>query len=152
MLRHSSMTGVMKNGFKSAFFDTAPFIYLIEGHPQFAPIVRDIFIHCQTNSVRLVTSVLTGLEFKTKPVQNNRMDIVNAFDELVLEAQIMTVPITAEVVEKALSLQARLFSLKAMDSMQLGAATIHRYDAFITYDKRLTQLNHLQIITLDQWK
>ena len=142
----------MKTGFKSAFLDTAPFIYLIEGHLQFAPIVRDMFIYCQSHSVRLTTSVLTTLEFKTKPLRDNRMDVVNAFDSLLADLQITIVPITTQVVEKALDLQTQLHSLKAMDSMQLGTASVHQCDAFITNDKRLTQLNKLQIITLDQWK
>ncbi|WP_020605940.1 type II toxin-antitoxin system VapC family toxin [Spirosoma spitsbergense] len=142
----------MRTGFKSAFFDTAPFIYLIEGHIQFAPIVRDIFVYCQSHSVQLTTSVLTTLEFKTKPLRNNRTDVVNAFDSLLADLQIMIVPITTQVVEKALDLQTQLHSLKAIDSMQLGAASFYQCDAIITNDNRLTQLNQLQIITLDQWK
>ena len=142
----------MRSEFKSAFFDTAPFIYLIEGHLQFAPVVKDIFIYCQANSVRLTTSVLTGLEFKTKPMRSNRMDVVDAFDQLVSETHMQVVTITDEIIEKALYLQTQLLSLRAMDSMQLGAAAVHQCDVFITNDKRLTPINQLQIITLDQWK
>ena len=142
----------MRSEFKSAFFDTAPFIYLIEGHLQLAPVVKEIFIYCQTNSVRLTTSVLTGLEFKTKPMRSNRMDVVDAFDQLVTETHMQVVTITDEIVEKALYLQTQLLSLRAMDSMQLSAAAVHQCDVFITNDKRLTPINQLQIITLDQWK
>lgn len=119
------MKGAMKTDFKSAFFDTAPFIYLIEGHLQFAPVVKDILTYCQRKSVQLTTSVLTGLEFKTKPLRDNRMDVVHAFDELMAESQMQVVSITAEVVKKALSLQMQIISLRAMDSMQLGAAAVH---------------------------
>lgn len=80
------------------------------------------------------------------------MDVVSAFDNLVADMQMTIVPITAEVVENALYIQNQLHSLKAIDSMQLGAATVYRCDTFITNDKRLAQLNQFQIITLDQWK
>jgi predicted nucleic acid-binding protein len=140
------------NGFKSAFLDTALFIYLIEGHPQFAPIVKDILIHCRNQSVLLTTSVLTGLEFKIKPLRANRTDIISAFDELIAESNIKVIAITAEVIENALSLQTQLLSLKALDSMQLGAAVVHQCDVFMTNDKRLAPINKPQIITLDQWK
>ena len=142
----------MKNEFRSAFFDTAPFIYLIEGHLQLAPIVKDIFIYCQNQSVRLTTSVLTGLEFKTKPMRSNRIDVVDAFDELIAETQMQVVPINAEIIETALYLQTQLLSLRPMDSMQLGAAVVHQCDVFITNDKRLASITKPQIITLDQWK
>ena len=79
------------------------------------------------------------------------MDLVNAFDTFINEAYIQIVPVTAEVVINALKLQNQLVSLKAMDSMQLGAAVTHQCDVFITNDKRLSQLKQLQIITLDQW-
>lgn len=140
------------NGFKSAFLDTAPFIYLIEGHLQFAPIVKDILTYCQNHAIVVTTSVLTGLEFKTKPLRANRMDVVNAFDELVAVSHMNVVSITAEIINEALSLQTQLLSLRAMDSMQLGAAVVHQCDVFITNDKRLSPINKPQIITLDQWK
>lgn len=137
--------------FKSAFLDTAPLIYLIEGHPQFASVVKDILIYCQQQSVSLTTTVLTELEFKTKPIRENRIDIVQAFDELLVDSHMQMVSITSEITSKALNLQQQLLSLKAFDSLQLGAALVHQCDVFITNDKRLIQLNQPQIITLDQW-
>ena len=101
----------MKTDFKSAFFNTALFIYLIEGHLQFAPVVKDILIYCQSHSVQLTTSVLTGLKFTTKPLRENRMDVIRAFDEIMTESHMQVVSITAEVVKKALSLQTQLISL-----------------------------------------
>lgn len=100
------------NGFKSAFLDTAPFIYLIEGHLQFAPIVEDILIYCQNHAVIITTSVLTGLEFKTKPLRANRTDILSAFDELIAISHMNVVSITTDIVNEALRLQTQLVSLK----------------------------------------
>ena len=140
------------NGFKSAFLDTAPFIYLIEGHLQFAPVVKDILIYCQNHAVVVTTSVLTGLEFKTKPLRANRLDVLSAFDELISVSHINVVSITAEIIHEALILQTNLLSLRARVSMQLGAAVVHQCDVFITNDKRLASITKPQIITLDQWK
>lgn len=140
------------NGFKSAFFDTAPFIYLIEGHSEFAPIVKDILTYCQNNAVIVTTSVLTSLEFKIKPLRANRIDIISAFDELIAVSHMNVVPITADIINEALLLQTQVLSVRAMDSMQLGAALIHQCNVFITNDKRLAPINKPQIITLDQWK
>ena len=152
MLKRSSMTGVMKSDFRSAFFDTAPLIYLIEGHPQFASLVQSILTYCQAHSVLLTTSALTGLKFKAKPMRNNRLDVVQVYDALITDFNITQVPVTTEVVENALHLQLKLLSLKAMDTMKLGAALTHGRAVSITNDKRLNQLNHPNIITLDQWK
>ncbi|WP_365981605.1 PIN domain-containing protein [Spirosoma sp.] len=76
---------------------------------------------------------------------------MQAFDQLLVDSRMQKVSITTEIVSKALNLQQKLFSLKAFDSLQLGATLVHNCDVFITNDKRLIQLNQPQIITLDQW-
>lgn len=82
----------------------------------------------------------------------NRLDVVQAFDEFITDLRINLAPITSEVVEKALYIQSQVLSLKAMDALQLVTALAYGSTVFITNDKRLNQLNHPTIITLDQWK
>jgi hypothetical protein len=47
--------------------DTAPFIYLIEEHPQYLPIVRPVFKAIAAGTLPAVTSGLTLLETLVQP-------------------------------------------------------------------------------------
>ena len=49
--------------------DTAVFIYLIEGHPEFAPMVRPLFEAADGGDVELVTSGVTLLEVLVVPLR-----------------------------------------------------------------------------------
>ena len=49
--------------------DTAPFIYLIEEHPQYLPIVRPVFKAIAAGTLPAVTSGLTLLETLVQPYQ-----------------------------------------------------------------------------------
>lgn len=48
---------------RKVFVDTAPFIYLIEGHPQFASKVERYFDDGVDKDLVFVSSVITYLEF-----------------------------------------------------------------------------------------
>ena len=74
-------------------------------------------------------------------MRENRMDLVQAYDELLFESRIRSVAITADIIIRALDLQTKMISLKALDSLQLGSALAYHCDVFITNDKRLLQLN-----------
>ena len=56
------------SGIRSLAVDTAPFIYLVESHPQFAPIMRGVIRHAERGELSLVTSVLTLTEVLTLPL------------------------------------------------------------------------------------
>ena len=60
--------GAMKD-FKSAFVDTAVFIYLLEDHPAFGEKAEKFFKDAHVAKSQLSTSVLSYLEFCVKPFQ-----------------------------------------------------------------------------------
>lgn len=69
----------------SAYFDTSPFIYLVEGHPQFERVVAQFIQQGVTDGILFNTSVLTAMEFGVKPLQLGRPDLLRKFDELLVE-------------------------------------------------------------------
>lgn len=73
----------MKTAFKSAFVDTALFIYLLEDQPVFAESTERFLNFCHTNQVNLVTSILTYLEFCVKPYREHRLDLVQKYHEMI---------------------------------------------------------------------
>jgi hypothetical protein len=55
------------SGVRRLAVDTAPFIYLLEGHPQFGPQVRSVVEHAESAGLALVSSVLTLTGVLTLP-------------------------------------------------------------------------------------
>ena len=60
------------------FFDTAPFIYLIEKNPSYHRQVIDFVIRAAKLDLLFVTSVISYLEFSVKPERENRQDLVTS--------------------------------------------------------------------------
>jgi len=58
------------------FIDTAPFIYLIESHPDFADKVINLISESTINGDSLITSVITLMEFGVKPERGGRQDVI----------------------------------------------------------------------------
>lgn len=54
--------------------DTAPFIYLIERHPRYHPIIRPLFESLAAESLVGTTSVITLLEVLVQPLRQGRED------------------------------------------------------------------------------
>ena len=106
----------------SAYLDTSPFIYLVEGHPRFAPAVVSFVQQCVADNTSLSTSVLTIMEFGVKPLQLGRTDLVQIFDELLRELRFEVQPITREIAFSAAQLRASYPFLKSLDALHLAAA------------------------------
>ncbi len=54
-------------------FDTAPFIYFVERHPVYLPIIRDIVIKIDQGTVQGYGSVITLTEVLVHPKRNGKI-------------------------------------------------------------------------------
>ena len=96
----------------------------------------------------LLFAPLSYGEILVKPLQENRLDLVQAYADLF--KQIVCLSIDTLVAQKFAALRAE-HKLKAPDALQLAAAHIGGASAFITNDERLTRYSSpaLEIHTLD---
>ena len=101
------------------FFDTSPFIYLIENHPEFYSKAFDMIAKASNNNVQFCTSVLTFAEYCVKPEQINRQDLISEFEDLLKNLEFTVAKITLHTVKIAYKLRAKYSFLKAMDALQL---------------------------------
>ena len=122
------------------YFDTSPFIYLVEGHPQYAQVVARFIQQCVADGVSFSTSALTVMEFGVRPLQLGRTDLLQQFDELITELSFQVPSITAEIAFSAAQLRASYPFLKALDALHLAAAQSLGCDTFLTNDKQLVQI------------
>ena len=128
--------------------DTVPFIYLIEEHPRFLPVVEPLFTAIDAGALRGVTSALTLLETLVVPYRVGDGPLAERYEALLTRSRgIRLVDLDRSLFRAAAQLRARL-GLKTPDALQVAAALIDRCSAFITNDRRFPSIPGLRILQL----
>lgn len=137
-------------GSEKVFFDTAPFIYLIEDNPKYAKNVANyIADQIILFESRLFTSVITIAEFSVKPKRNSELGIIEKFKSKLREHQFVIVDITEHIAELSAELRAKYFSIKNFDALQLATAISSGCNKFLTNDHELKQEKEITVILID---
>ncbi len=126
--------------------DTAPIVYVLEDHPNFASIFRPIFELHEAGQVRLAITTITLAEVLTGPLA--------VADEALAERYRATlkswfvVDLDAAIAESAARLRATL-KLKLGDAVQAASALAIDADALVTHDRDFSRLRSLRVIGID---
>ena len=134
------------------FIDTAPFIYLIEEHPRYLPVVKPLFESLDRGELRAVTSVITLLEAIVHPLRMPDSILASTYLEVFQSASGLDLwTVGPNVAVEAASLRATNPSLRAPDAIQLSVARLAGASLFITNDRRLAGLSDLRTIVVEDW-
>ena len=126
------------------YLDTSPIIYLIEQIQPFATAVRN---KLSTAGIVLITSELTRLECRVKPLRESNAKLLTDFDDYFLFTIAELIPLTRDIVDRATEIRAQ-FNFKTPDSLHLAAAMIAHCDVFFTNDQRLSRFTGIRIEAL----
>ena len=136
----------------SVFIDTAPIIYYIEAHPQYGPIVKDLFHSIQTGKVAAFSSVITLTEVLPKPVEAGDERLARTFLEfLKFGKNVSLLEISEGIAERAGRLRGKYPRLKTIDAVQIAAAIDVEADAFLTNDKNLRRIKEAKVVILEDY-
>ena len=129
--------------------DTVIWIYEVEAHPVFGPVVHPFFAdRLGTGRNRAGSSLLALGELLVQPLALGRLDIADAYKAyFTLGANFAVWEVTREVVERAADLRAR-YRLKMMDALHMANAIVQRADLFLTNDESLGRVSELHVVTL----
>lgn len=128
--------------------DTATFIYFLEEHPTFGPIVEPLFVSLDEGRMAGVSSELTLLEVLVRPLAEGREDLASAYRRLLLDSESLLLhPIDRAVLEEAARIRAR-YRFRSPDAIQLATARLAGADAFVTNDARLRLFADVPVIVL----
>jgi len=139
-------------GNKAMFFDTAPFIYFIEGNEQYCMKVRNIIGECLNQKIKIITSTITYAEFCIKPYQLGKFELINIFDDLISELKINVIEINRDIAKRAAKLLSEHFFFKSMDAIQLAVCLNYKCSIFLTNDKQLKKIQSINSMLIDDWK
>lgn len=126
--------------------DSAPIIYVLEGHPEFAAVFRPVFEAHDEGLVRLAVTTVTLAEVLTGPI--------SAHDEVLTERYRATlkswfvVDLDAEIAESAARLRAAS-KLKLADAVQAASSLAIGADALVTHDRDFSALRDLRVLGVE---
>lgn len=139
-------------GVRRLAVDTAPLIYLVEGHRQFGPPVRSVIERAEEGDLVLVSSVLTLTEVLTLPFSKGATEIADAYKALLLQTPYLRLePIGPQVAESAARLRAQ-HRLTTPDAIQLAVAQEAGCEAFLTNDLGLRRVEAPTVLVLSDFQ
>jgi predicted nucleic acid-binding protein len=131
--------------------DTAIFIYLIEEHPTFLPLIEPLFREADEGRRELVTSALTLLEVLVVPYRSGDQLLAARYEAILMRSRgIRLTEISRDHLRAAAQLRAST-GVKTPDSLQLIAAFAGKCKAFLTNDRDLPTLPGIRIVQLSSY-
>ena len=123
--------------------DTAPWIYLLQDHPDFAPRFEGLFEAAEEGRIELALSTITLAEVLTGPYKAGEMALAKRYEKALGAYQIM--PFSAVVAIQAAQLRAQ-YGLKLPDAAQLATALDMGAAALVTHDRDFSAVQGLPIL------
>lgn len=123
--------------------DTAPWIYLLEDHPEFAPRFAGLFDAAEQGLLRLALTPITVAEVLTGPFKAGQTALAKRYETAL--AQYTLVPLSATVASLAAQLRVQ-YLLKLPDAIQLASALDMGVAAMVTHDRDFATVEGLPIV------
>jgi predicted nucleic acid-binding protein len=128
--------------------DTAVFIYLLEEHPTFLPVVLPIFQAADRGEIEIVSSGITLLEVLVVPYRAGDLDLAERYEALLTRSRgVRLIGVDPVQLRTAAQLRA-VHGVRTPDALQLAAALTTRCSALVTNDRRFPDVRGLPIVQL----
>jgi predicted nucleic acid-binding protein len=131
--------------------DTAVFIYFIEEHKRFLPLILPIFREADEGKRQVVTSALTLLEVLVVPYRAGNRALAQRYEALLTRGRgVQLVDLSHDHLRAAAHLRAST-AVKTPDALQLVAAIGAGCKTFVTNDRRLPAISGLRVVELSSY-
>jgi predicted nucleic acid-binding protein len=130
----------------SVLVDTAPWIYVLESHPQLADRFVGLFEAAAKGHVLIALSTITLAEVLTGPFKAGQTALAKRYEKALLQYRV--VDVSTPIAALAAQLRAQ-YRLKLPDALQLATALDMGATALVTHDRDFSQVSGLDILTGD---
>jgi predicted nucleic acid-binding protein len=138
----ASIWGGLSEG-ATVLVDTAPWIYLLEDHAEFAPLFVGLFEAAERGQIQLALSTVTWGEVLTGPLKAGQMALAKRYEAALGVYQV--VPLSAAVASLAAQLRVQ-YRLKLPDAVQLASALQIGAAALVTHDRDFSAVQGLPVL------
>jgi predicted nucleic acid-binding protein len=140
------MTGPAGPAVADVYLDACCFIYLVEGQPQWRTAI-DSRLRGLGPDARVVTSQLSRLECRTKPVREGDQGLLARYDALFTASRVAVLDLSAAVVDGATTLRAK-YGFKSPDALHLASAVECGAVVFWTGDASLARCGEVPVLVI----
>ena len=123
--------------------DTAPFIYVLEAHPQFAAQFLGLFEAAARGDLNIALSTITLAEILTGPFKAGQTALAKRYEKSLCLYNV--VPVSTPIAALAAQLRAQ-YRLKLPDALQLATALDIGASAFVTHDRDFSAVTGVTIL------
>ena len=138
----ASLWGGLSEG-ATVLVDTAPWIYLLEDHDEFAPRFVGLFEAAERGQIQLALSTVTLAEGLTGPYKAGQTALAKRYETALSAYQV--VPLAAAVASLAAQLRVQ-YRLKLPDAVQLASALDIGAAALVTHDRDFSAVQGLPVL------
>ena len=124
--------------------DTAPWIYVLEDHPVFAPRFTGLFEAAELGRIQLALTTITLAEVLTGPFKAKQTALAKRYEKTL--GRYHVVPMSAQVAAMAAQLRVQ-YRLKLPDAVQLASALNIEAAALVTHDRDFAKVKGLPILS-----
>jgi len=144
--------GLLSNiGTGPVALDTSIFVYFIEEHPIYLPLVEPLFEAIDAGELEAVTSSVTLLEVLVIPFRFANAALIDRYETLLTKSRgLALVDLDRDFLRSVAQVRAGTRA-KAPDAMQLAAAMAAGCPAFLTNDDRIPNVPGVRKLLLDDY-
>ena len=127
------------------YLDANVIIYSIDGASPFRDrALVHISVAAASGAGVLLTSRLSRLECRVKPLRDGRTDLLIKYDAFLVPSLVQMIEIDPPIIELATDLRAR-YRFKTPDAIHLATAIENRADLFLTGDTELKRCREVRV-------
>ena len=131
--------------------DTSIFVYFIEEHPLYLPVVDPLFEAIDAGEIEAVTSSLTLLEVLVIPFRFANATLVERYETLLTKSQgLRLIDLDRDFLRSVAHIRAATRA-KTPDAMQLAAAMVTGCPVFLTNNNRIPAVPGLRVLQLEEY-
>lgn len=131
------------------YVGTSVVIYSVEKVPYYYPLLEPMWQKLQAGEIRVLSSELIILEALVLPLRNANIDLVNNYEQLLLDSNVQLVPINQTVLREAARLRATT-NLKTPDPIHAATDLTENCTMLLTNDSQFRNITGLSIVVLSE--
>ena len=124
--------------------DSAPIIYVLEGHPKFGTRFKPLFEAHAAGRLRFAVTTITIAEVLTGPLQAADDALARRYRAILQSWQ--PIALDVDIAESAARLRASL-RLRLADAVQAASALAINAAALVTHDRDFSRVHSLKVIS-----
>jgi predicted nucleic acid-binding protein len=133
------------------YIDTNAFIFFLDRHPKYFPVVAPVFEACFNQKVFAITGGLAVAEVMIHPYRNGDATLIANFKNFFAQKNFLTI---AEHPNDLLDMSAMLAGqrkMKLIDAIHVATAQKNGCTYFLTNDHGIKSSDNLEVIQLDDF-